>query len=328
MSIFCFDGGGSKCRALLADDDYNLVGDGFSYGVNTSHTPWDDATRNIDDCLRQTLGEDPPQIDTAYITIVGPFDYIGKKLSPYAKRIERIGEPQSALLAGALERSGYVALAGTGSDVFQLDLNSERINTLGGWGLLLGDDGSGAWIGQQALRSVVRDMARYGESTTMTNAAIELYGTDRIFGIVDKMYHSPSYARFFGAFVPHAAKCASDGDTVALRIFAEAGRHMANQMRALYKRSASNDFTHYLQDDGAPEVPDVCVLIGGAWKAHPKMYETFRDELAIDTPLEVIKPQFEPVMAGVVKALLARFSNKDELLAYLKERFGKFIVGT
>ena len=65
---------------------------------------------------------------------------------------------------------GLCALAGTGSDVFLIQ-NLKCTDTIGGWGYLLGDDGSGVWTGVHAARELakaVSGMIPKTDSTTRT----------------------------------------------------------------------------------------------------------------------------------------------------------------
>src|SRR6185295_15071152 len=59
-------------------------------------------------------------------------------------------------LVGALgERRGVLVLAGTGSAGFGINLAGQSLQ-VGGWGYLLGDEGSSYWIGMQALQMLTR----------------------------------------------------------------------------------------------------------------------------------------------------------------------------
>lgn len=316
--LLCFDGGGSKSRMLLADGELNLIGDGASLGTNVNHTPLAEARANLCSCLEQTIaGREICRIDEAVATIVGPVEELEALLEPYGCGVERFEEPESGLWAGVLRPSGYVALSGTGSDVFHISAAGGRVARHGGWGLLLGDEGSGAWIGQQALRAVARDYADVGPHTLMSELAKEALGVTEHWGIVRKMYASPSPIRYLAAFTPHVARAAREGDELALSLFAQAGEHMARQLLWLIEKQAS------------PEDGDVCVLAGGAWKAHPVMRETFAALIREEHPeIGIREPYFEPVMAGVSRALALKHPDWTEAarLAFLTERFGEFRI--
>jgi N-acetylglucosamine kinase-like BadF-type ATPase len=301
----------------LADEDFNLIGEGKSLGVNVNHTPFAEAVNNMRRCLDQTIhGVSHPIIDALYITIVGPVEELLKLLAPYRNHERQntfmLGEPQAGLWAGALRPGGFVALSGTGSDVFYVAEDEKRGESLGGWGLLLGDEGSGAWIGQQAYRAAVRSMAGFGPRTQLAEAAMDTLHINDIWEIVRLMYAAPSYVRFFGAFVPAAAQAARDGDEVARQLFSDAGEHMSRYFLELYNRMRPTDSARF------------CVLSGGAWKAHSDMFDTFKRRLSVGAPgLDVRWPYFEPVLAGISRELALRHPDWDEArrLEFLTQRY-------
>jgi N-acetylglucosamine kinase-like BadF-type ATPase len=316
--FLCFDGGGSKSRMILVDDDFTLLGEGRSLGVNTNHTPLAEVVANMRDCLHQALGgRTISHIDDAIVTIVGPLHELAAVLAPYGCAIKQLDEPTAALWAGALRSEGFVALSGTGSDAFYVGRDDQSKRSLGGWGLLLGDEGSGAWIGQQALRAIVHEYAGSGPPTLLSErgrASLDLTG---IWQVVRAIYAAPSYVRYMAAFVPEVARAAREGDEIALSLFTEAGRHMAQLLTTLYEKTP------------APEADRFCVLSGGAWKAHPAFFQTFAERMKASVPaLHIHWPYFEPVMAGVSRALALRHPDWAEArrLAFLAERFPAFRV--
>jgi len=71
-----------------------------------------------------------------------------------------------ALTAGAPERFGIVVLAGTGSIAYGASRDGRTARS-GGFGSLLADEGSGYWLGHQALRAAnTRSLSRPGSRTS------------------------------------------------------------------------------------------------------------------------------------------------------------------
>jgi len=289
--LICFDGGGSTSRMLLIDDDYNLIGEGIAPGVNTNHTPLPIVRNNIRECLLQALGTYKlSDIDEAVITVVGPAKEFTDLLDIDNDKIQMINEPCAALLAGILCESGYVALSGTGSGVFYVDDTKECAASLGGLGIILGDEGSGAWIGQHALRAVAAHLQGCGPATVLTKYAREFFGIEGARDIVNNLYASSSYVRYIASFVPEAAKAANKDDDIALALFKQAGEFLAGQLVLLISRTDVQNSNK------------TCVISGGVWKAHPVMLEAFKSSVYTTHPeINIRKPYFEPVMAGVVQ---------------------------
>ncbi|MEV0097183.1 BadF/BadG/BcrA/BcrD ATPase family protein [Streptomyces sp. NPDC050738] len=140
------------------------------------------------------------------------------------RRLALAGDAVTAY-AGALgQRPGAVVAGGTGMIALGTDLG--RWRRADGWGHLLGDCGSGAWIGQAGLEAAMRAHdGRSGGSrpllarlTTMFGPAGEMPG---------QIYPRTDRPAVLASFAPEVAACAADGDPVAGAILREAARHIA-----------------------------------------------------------------------------------------------------
>lgn len=132
--------------------------------------------------------------------------------------------------AGALgPRAGAVVAAGTGLIAIGTDLKCWR--RADGWGHLLGDCGSGAWIGRAGLEAALRAHdGRPGGSTALLAVAEELFGPVR--ELPGKLYPRTDRPAVLASFAPHVAACA-EGDPVAGGILRRAAQHMAESVAAV-----------------------------------------------------------------------------------------------
>lgn len=286
-----FDGGGTKTHAILFDESGPLA-QGKSGGTNTTFTTQEDCRSNIANCLDQVLaGIARPKLAVAYGVLVGPWTVFEEELRRRAavSAFVQMGEGEAGLLAGVLQPYGLLALSGTGSDVFYRgDDGAEQ--AIGGFGAILGDDGSGVWIGQQALRKAIAYAEGWGEPTLLKALIFERWGITKNFDIVSAVHGEVAPYRKVASVVPLVAEAARAKDAVARAIFEEAGRLMAVQALALVKNRA------------IPAAARICTCCGGAWKAHPLMYDTFAAAMAQNArEITTRKPAFEHVMAGVVR---------------------------
>src|SRR5690606_10986978 len=76
-----------------------------------------------------------------------------------------------ALTGAHGERRGILILAGTGSVAYGVNAAGESAQ-VGGWGYLLGGEGSGHWIGMKALQAVVRAADGRAAPTALTDAVL------------------------------------------------------------------------------------------------------------------------------------------------------------
>lgn len=123
---------------------------------------------------------------------------------------------------------GCVVAAGTGVIVLATD-HEKTWCQADGWGHVLGDEGSGAWIGGEALRAALRHRdGRPGGSAVLLTKLLNRFGdTDTALRTV---YASPAHE--LAAFAPLAAEAAHEGDPVATAIWHRAATHLAESAHA------------------------------------------------------------------------------------------------
>lgn len=128
--------------------------------------------------------------------------------------------------AGALGgRAGVVVAAGTGSVALGTDLR-ETWRRTDGWGHLLGDRGSGAWIGRQGLQHALRALDGLSDgSPGLLERSQEHFGG--VGELETQVYRGQiATSSLLAGFAPRVAEAAREGDPVAQRIWWEAGTHL------------------------------------------------------------------------------------------------------
>jgi glucosamine kinase len=110
-------------------------------------------------------------------------------------------------------------IAGTGSAAIARIGGKETI--IGGRGFTLGDDGSGAHIGLDALRAAMRAFDRLGPASALTADIIDRFGADPVAMMNWARHAKPGD---LGAFAPDVLRRAAEGDPIALEITAAAAR--------------------------------------------------------------------------------------------------------
>lgn len=72
-------------------------------------------------------------------------------LRPFARKVIALSDLELAHAAAFAGGPGVLLIAGTGSSAYAVD-GRGKVRRAGGWGPLIGDDGSAFWLGRQALR--------------------------------------------------------------------------------------------------------------------------------------------------------------------------------
>lgn len=132
--------------------------------------------------------------------------------------------------AGALGgRPGAVLAAGTGAVALGTDL-ARAWRRVDGWGHLIGDLGSGAWIGMEALREAARALDGRAAPTALADAATARFGD--LTSWPAQLYPRADRPRVLGEFVPDVVAAAEGGDEAAAEILRRAAGHLADTLSA------------------------------------------------------------------------------------------------
>ena len=305
------DGGGTKLVCLLFDEDLHLIRTGRSGGVNTTQNAPDQVLAHVRDCLDQVFPEEGIVLEEAFVIFVGDRKLFEQELRRRAlvQKLTFLGESEAGLLAGAGRKEGLLAISGTGSDVFLL--SSEGKHIVGGWGIVLGDQGSGPWIGLKAIRTVIRTLDGWhqAESDILQKKVLAFFDAEKEpRKIVGAVHGAPAPFPIIASLVPVVAEAAREGDPYALSLFEDAGRVLARQMLALIRRTGTTE----------REIT-VC---GGVFKSHPAVFDTFRRTiLAVHPDMEIHRPWFEHVLAGPMEYLLQKGFTPEEARRKLAQAF-------
>jgi N-acetylglucosamine kinase-like BadF-type ATPase len=128
--------------------------------------------------------------------------------------------------AGTPEGWGLAVVAGTGSIAFTLDRNGKDARA-GGWGYLMGDEGSAFRIGLQALRAACRAADGIGEPTSLLPAFLEKLESPDPREFIPAVYRGAWDKACIAGLAPLVLGAAADGDRVANRIMEEEARELA-----------------------------------------------------------------------------------------------------
>lgn len=149
------------------------------------------------------------------------------------KKWKLIGDHEIAFW-GALEgKEGVALIAGTGSICYGRNEDGENIR-VGGWGHLIGDEGSAYAIGRDALRAVTHLKDGYGEPTQLAELVKERLCLDSRQKLIDYIYkNDKSYVARVSRLVEQAA---TQGDTVAIKILHDNALSVSKQVEVVVKQ--------------------------------------------------------------------------------------------
>jgi len=223
------DGGGTSCRARLCALSGEILGEAATgpanlrLGVEQSFSAVvSAATQTLDQagishahltrvvaCLALAGASEP-----AYLTAAQGYPH------PFRKTIV-ITDAHAACLGAHGQRDGGVVVVGTGTVGWAIVRG--QTYRVGGWGLPISDEGSGAWLGFEALRRVLWALDGRLPWTGLLRALATEFGSDPHFIVRWADTASP---RDFGSLAPRVLDYAAHGDAVAVELAKLAARHI------------------------------------------------------------------------------------------------------
>ena len=190
---------------------------------------------------------------------------------------------------GALgDTRGAVVAAGTG--VVTLAVGRDAVSRVDGWGYIMGDAGSGYWIGREALDAVMRAYDGRGPATALIDPVRERW--PELPQAYIELQAAEERVQIVASFAAEVARLAGDGDAVALSITDRAAEELALSVRTALSRVRNDD-----------EPAAVCA-IGGVFRS-VRLHEAFVDALTergTRTDVEVVTPLGEGIDGAIALA--------------------------
>lgn len=153
--------------------------------------------------------------------------------SGVASRV-RVATDGEIALEGALGGgAGVLLIAGTGSVAYGRSEDG-RVSRCGGWGMIVGDEGSGYAIGRAGLAAVLRSVDRRAPPTAMLDRFLALLGLDSPHGIPPWVGRAEKAE--VAALSAHVVEAAEAGDALARDVLEREARGLAEHAVALAAR--------------------------------------------------------------------------------------------
>lgn len=120
-----------------------------------------------------------------------------------------------ALLSFTMGKPGAVLISGTGSMACGIDENGVY-RTAGGWGQVLGDEGSGYHLALEGIKAALQAHDGLSEPTLLVDRVMKFFDLEKMSDLIDKIYNPPVEKSFIAAFAPEVDKAADEGDSASL----------------------------------------------------------------------------------------------------------------
>jgi len=288
------DGGGSTLRVAIIDEAANVLVEVTESTANPNLIGRDAAAQHIQSAMQAALAQ--------VQNVVGVGIGIAGASAEYAEdwllsvvygvlpsvHVAAASDNEIALVGATGRREGLLILSGTGSGIFGINPQGAKLQ-VGGWGYLIGDVGSGYWLGLQAVKHATSCYDR-DQSTPFYEAVLAELGVNNGREIIQAVYLNekpvPTVARLAPTVLAFAQR---DADA---RIFVQqAVQDLAEQAHTAMQRL---------------KMPQPTIAFAGSILQHDNPIS--RGLAAALNLSEIPQALYRPVIGA---ALLAQLSLKD-----------------
>jgi N-acetylglucosamine kinase-like BadF-type ATPase len=206
-------------------------------------------------------------------------------ISPHVPgaRITVVHDSRLLLAAGGAS-TGVAVIGGTGSAAWGRNSGGAEARA-GGWGYLLGDEGSGYWLGREAVRHSLRRMNQGLEPDDLTTALLASCAVDDPNNLIALFHSADTGRRYWAERARLVVEAATAGHAASQELVDQAGRDLA---------ALALQTVRQLGIDGP-------VILGGGLGMHvPRLQESFRTALAAAGVTDVRVLEQDPVF-GVLQ---------------------------
>lgn len=294
------DGGGTQTTAILVGLDGAVVAEEKSVSTNIQVVGVEKATKIIIKlifaCCKKAAC-DIHSIKSIVLGLAGAGRLSDKTVILEGLKKSQIMLPdvtietdaRIALEAAFASSFGIVLIAGTGSIAVSKD-EFGKIYRLGGWGRILGDEGSGYAIGIKALNAAIRAYESRGDKTTLLNFALEHFDCKSLDDIISKIYTGSAD---IASFATKVIKASAEFDHVAHNILFNQANELAELVRTLVFHMH-------------PKRKMPVALMGGLLETENIYSKMVKERIARSLPQIIIqKPKFPAAFGAAIMGLKA-----------------------
>ena len=194
--IIGIDSGGTKCELLITDKNRNVLFNKSYKGVHYSVSGVEIYSSFISEFIKESVNKSGLDLKNCVALCIG---IAGAREDKDRANLKKAFEKKLKLknilittdamtaLYGAFEGGeGIILISGTGAVLY--GYSESKLIRVGGWGRIIGDEGSGYWIGKRALNSVSKEFDNPKLRNSLLSKKLkQIFGIDKD-SIVEKVF--------------------------------------------------------------------------------------------------------------------------------------------
>lgn len=296
--IMGIDGGGTKTIALAAGTDGWVYGESQGDSINYNAIGMEKARVNMKSVLRDL--EKSTGISRFRAVCIGSsaifYTPVGTQYKEFlndmfqSDNVYMLGDIQIAMESMLSPPPYALAISGTGSIVAACDEN-QNIQHAGGWGYLLGDEGSAYRIAIDGIKAAISYYDGLGEETALTDEVMSYFQIQDMRSLVEKIYHSNASHSYLSSFATNVTRCAEAGDHAACYAVVVNSHKLADHAVALLKKY-----------DNQTTIP--LAVSGGVFMNSKLFFESFAARIHSQlNNIQINKLEYPPQVGALIHCL-------------------------
>ena len=245
--VLGIDGGGTQTHAILAKRDTGeVIGRGLAGPSNIQAVGVETGLKALSECIDRAFRDAnlaPSHVAAICLGLAG-IDWEGglniihewAERNAIAARVTIANDATLLLAAGTPEGWGLAVIAGTGSIAFVRDAAGKE-GRCGGWGYLLGDEGSAYSIALQALRAACRSFDGVNKPTALVERLKREMKLASMPEMIEAVYRGSWNRTAIAGLAPAVLEIAAGGDVLALEIVKNEAEELARTAAGAVKTS-------------------------------------------------------------------------------------------
>lgn len=245
MDLFCgLDCGGTKTLCVLADENGRIVGTGNGGPSNYLFCSESLARESIKESIQNAFCDANLQrcrLKYTYVASAAIEVYHGEKHMPFlstcidTEHLSANSDVVPVWFAGSGKDAAIVVISGTGSVTYAF-WGKDYIKA-GGWGSLLGDEGSGYDIGRRAINAATRAQDGRREDAHILRAVCRHFDVTDLHAI-RRLLRDGDQRSLIASVAQCVCELFNDGDSAAIEILQYAANELALAVKTVAKMAA------------------------------------------------------------------------------------------
>ena len=232
------DGGGSKTTAVVFNEKGEFICKACGESINYYSVGLDNARQNMTDIMNSLPQEEfeCAVIGMSALAERATADETNRFCSGIINSKKIIMDSDLFVGLEAMETEGECAviISGTGSMAVCRDADG-TIRHAGGFGYILGDEGSGYSIGISAIKAAIRAAENCTPKTMLTESCINFFSVNDIYELIDLFYEKTVSRKIIASFAVEVMKCAQLDDATAKSIIKAEAKLLSETALSLIK---------------------------------------------------------------------------------------------